>query len=301
MASGAEPNPRLNDPVVPNLSADELAEATAQWNEAATFPTLMKDLGLELKPGSRFWNYHRYLVRRYPNAPHVPTLVSEAEIRRFGTMGLEMRRMLAAARHLGHLSEWKPLLRQALGGKDLPSDGGDHRPRDHQFHAYIAAVLARSGNIVRHSEPDIVLEFERIPLGVAVKRAGSRANLPRLIEKGFAQISARGFSGLVVVDVSRFITPYDNVLVTTNSKGVVQHVGQALGRLVDDVVPEGVKSPFVLGTALFATVMSFDRTLGCMVPCTHWTTCTLWPRRDSRSFRLRRFHEHLRLAEMRMV
>jgi hypothetical protein len=75
---------------------------------------------------------------------------------------------------------WSSIVAKALGGNAAGrAEGGSTPARDAQFELLVAAMLRRSGFLVKLAEPDIHVELTNgACIGVAVKRVKSLSNWP---------------------------------------------------------------------------------------------------------------------------
>lgn len=270
-------------------------DAVDQWYMMRDFLSRMKACGIYVPPGSRTWRCQQTILKRSPSPPTGFTEIRRGDMRRYGAMGLELRQLLFAAETLHNDPAWAPLINSCMGGQDIPSAGGDHRPRDHQFHAFMAALLSASGLKVEHKEPDIVAILDNLSIGIAVKRCSSARNSEALLSKARLQAIKSRAMGAALVDVSRLITPHDNVVITTDAhlgaKWLEEKIKPIALRAMRGFDP---RTPSLLGGIFTAVAMTFNPEVGCFESYRHWTTISMWKLHDRRSMILQRLHAVLK-------
>jgi hypothetical protein len=95
----------------------------------------------------------------------------------------------------------------ALGGPDLPGDEDDasSMPRNIQFELYIGAWFVAGGKRIALAEPDLQLEYDGRPIGIAAKRVRSRSKIMRRVSRASRQILAHGSEGIIALNVDHLL------------------------------------------------------------------------------------------------
>jgi hypothetical protein len=111
---------------------------------------------------------------------------------------------------------WSLIAAKALGGNASGGAEKDFTPaRDAQFELLVAAMLRRSGFLIRLAEPDIHVELTNGScIGIAAKRVKSLSKLASRISEGSKQIAKSQLHGLLAVHLSFFtktMTPKTNM------------------------------------------------------------------------------------------
>ena len=246
-------------------------EAAQQLLAVREFPERMAAARVEVKAGCRFLSYRNRILRIVGPGPPRLMSIKARDLKWTATMGLELQHALFAAEQLQAIDGWEPVLKQMAAGRDLPSDGGNSWPRDHQFHAFVAALFASAGYYPRHLEPDIRVQIDGFEVSCAVKRAHGRNGPYDLLRLGKSQLQKHRVRGFVIIDVSAVISPWDNAVAVDDHRPFHAAVTAALKNVVFETYGKfryPYPSASYFGSIWTATAMCFDTRKGCVVPAT---------------------------------
>lgn len=91
-------------------------------------------------------------------------------------------------------------------------DTGNSPGRDNQCELYVAAICEKAKVSPRFDEPDVVVSFDGVAYGLAVKRVKSLDRLKERICEGANQVFDTKRTGILVADISLATNPEDDVL-----------------------------------------------------------------------------------------
>jgi hypothetical protein len=172
----------------------------------------------------------------------------------------QLRKIVDELSRAPEVSGWLTVATRLVKGAELPEDDGARSDgRNIQFELLVAALARVAGYFVRCEEPDVIVGHPANPaFGLAVKRASSAANFEKLVKRGEVQILRSGFSGAVVIDVTRLIVAdLQGVVVADTPLAAKERLAFTLGRFQrsHDELLRRIQSKGLLGVAFYAQVL----------------------------------------------
>jgi hypothetical protein len=136
------------------------------------------------------------------------------------------------------------------GHADPAADKASARARDMDFQWYVASAFLKGGIPISLAEPDVLLKLDAGIRSVAVKRIGSRKKLKRRIKEASEQIEASGYSGYIMLDVTKYLNPDQRFVAHWRNEAEV--IEPRLQALASSPTVTQRHSPFVQGVFLRA-------------------------------------------------
>ena len=224
----------------------------------------LQDSGIEVKPGSRFYNYRKVLetfdqVAGTKKAEDIDfRLLRQANIE-VEFLSTIVDELTSKPRPTG----WEPAVEKLISGLNLPEqEGKSASPRDFQFELYVAAFSRKAGFGIELSEPDVIVSHPDLTFGIAAKRPKSLKSVERNIKKASKQIDRSMMSGVVAVDLSLAANPRNAYAVTKGERLSIPLQDWYLNQFIDEyaVRIKSLTSDSVIGIMVFAsaTIFSID-------------------------------------------
>jgi hypothetical protein len=163
----------------------------------------VKEAGLRLNESSRLEMYRKYILRtRQSDGAMSANSENFAVCHR---LFLEVPQLALVCRELSRppaVAGWESKMEIVLAGGLTPESEADTAARDAQLELLLAAALRKGGAEVALAEPDVIVAFEDLKLGIAAKRITSPKKANRRLREARNQIERANIDGIVALDIS---------------------------------------------------------------------------------------------------
>lgn len=166
----------------------------------------INELGISINPNSRLMQMYKALtdsdrIIQFDDPHFVTALEAQRDLQVFSFIFDQFKNSDSL--------KFKTILKKAFGDSILPQNDFDNSPgRDLQFELYIASVCKNAGFMpVEFEEPDILCSLNNEKYSIAAKRIKNTSRLEKHIKKATKQITQRGLSGIIAIDIAFALNP----------------------------------------------------------------------------------------------
>jgi hypothetical protein len=173
--------------------------AAADWTRAR-----LSTFGVPFPPGNRLQRAQsllKNLQARRPVLAADSALVDQVTEAQWTIVELYIatRGLGSAQRELSDVERAK--CEEMLSGAEMPEADRNPLARNTQFEMYLAALFKMGDVRVMLAEPDLLIDYQGTPCGVAAKRVRSFRQAPKCAREAADQLRASGRPGFVAVNV----------------------------------------------------------------------------------------------------
>ena len=227
-------------------------------NEASDYVIeSIKGLGLEIKPGSRFYQMRESLRNEDGTwKDNILPADSDYFVAREALRDITLLEFFFDHIDMtGQEDDVKVKVKQTLYDSVLPQGGKGSPGRDTQAELFVFAVCNKACLQPQIEEPDVMFKMSRESYGIAVKRIKSLEKLVDRVKEGAKQIDKSAMQhGIIIVDISFAINPQNrDVFGKMDDNSFGQLWVEELGKRIDPIhkpLCNAVKNRGILGVIL---------------------------------------------------